>query len=499
VSSQTPAPERPATFREVFGNSEYRALYTATAASWFGDYLAKAAVTALVYQQTDSVAASAAAFATSYLPWVVGGPVLAAIAERYRYRAVMVICDLIQMSLIALVAIPGMPVPVMIGLLFLVSLASPPAQAARSAVLPLILPGDRVVVGLSLNQSMGQAAQVFGYLAGGAIAPFYPRQALAFDAATFAFSAVVLRFGLRDRPPALPASHRTHLLRETGDGYRLVFGNRVLRAIAVIVFCAMLFAIVPEGLAAAWATDLVGHGDDRGLVQGLIMAANPVGWVVGALLVGRLVPPQTRRQMIRVLAVLASLALVPAVTDPPVAGVLVMAAACGFCMGGLLPAANGLFVQALPNGFRARAFGVMQSGMQVLQGLAVLLTGLLADMFPLYAVVGVWSAAGVVLLTLVSLRWPQPSVISAAVTSAAEANARGTGPSVPTRPDRAVPAPREPSHVVGSGPADPLAAAAEPPDWHPPTNNHRSGRHPAASGGATAAGEGAADANAAPA
>jgi predicted MFS family arabinose efflux permease len=171
VSNQASAPERPATFREVFGVREYRAIYLAAAASWFGDYLAKAAVTALVYQQTDSVAAAAAAFATSYVPWVLGGPVLAAIAERNRYRRVMIICDLIQMALIGVVAIPGVPVPVMIALLFLVSMATPPAQAARSATMPLVLTGDRVVVGLSLNQSTNQAAQVVGSLVGGAIAP----------------------------------------------------------------------------------------------------------------------------------------------------------------------------------------------------------------------------------------------------------------------------------------------------------------------------------------
>jgi len=57
--------DRPATFREVLASGEYRALYLASALSWFGDYVARAAVTALVYQETESVAASAATFAFS--------------------------------------------------------------------------------------------------------------------------------------------------------------------------------------------------------------------------------------------------------------------------------------------------------------------------------------------------------------------------------------------------------------------------------------------------
>jgi MFS family permease len=477
VSTQARAADRPATFGEVFGNAEYRSLYSAAALTWFGDYLARAAVTALVYHSTHSVAASAAAFATSYLPWVVGGPLLATLAERHRYRTVMIICDLIRMSLIALVAAPGMPVSAMIGLLFLVALANPPAQAARSAVLPLVLTGDRLVVGLSLNQSTGQAAQVAGYVVGGALAPFYPRAALIVDAVTFAVSAVILRLGLHDRPPALAAANRTHLLNETAEGFRLVFGSRVLRAIAVIVFSGVLFAIVPEGLAAAWAVDLAGDGGDTGLIQGVIMAANPIGWIAGGLLASRLIPPETRRRLIRVFAALAPLALVPAVANPPVAGVVVMAAACGFCSGAMLPAANGLFVQALPNGFRARAFGVMQSGVQVLQGLAVLVTGLVADAVPLHLVVGVWSAGGVLLLTLLGLRWPNSREINAAVTAAAEANAAGAGSSVP-----------------GPRPAD----QPEPVNWHQQSNNHRPARHAGAGGGPVAAEGGAGDTNTAP-
>ena len=65
-------------------SGEYRAVFAASALSWIGDYVAKAAVTVLVYQQTESVALSAAAFAISYLPWLIGGPLLATLAERHR-------------------------------------------------------------------------------------------------------------------------------------------------------------------------------------------------------------------------------------------------------------------------------------------------------------------------------------------------------------------------------------------------------------------------------
>ena len=60
------AAERTATFGEVFAEPEYRAIFTATTLSAVGDYLARAAVTALIFSITGSVALSALSFAIGY-------------------------------------------------------------------------------------------------------------------------------------------------------------------------------------------------------------------------------------------------------------------------------------------------------------------------------------------------------------------------------------------------------------------------------------------------
>jgi MFS family permease len=419
VSDAPTVPEEPATFREVFGQSEYRALFTANLLSSTGDFIAKAAVTVLVYRATESVALSATAFAVSFLPWLIGGPLLTALAERYPYRSVMVVCDLTRMGLVAVIAIPDLPVQLILVMVFAITLASPPSQAAKSALLPLILTGDRLVVGLSVNATTGQAAQVVGYVAGAAIAAVSPSLALIINSAAFATSAMIIRFGLRHRPAALAVQHRTHLLRETAEGFRLVFGTPVLRAIAILVFSAMLFAIVPEGLAAAWAEKHGGEGPGRGFAQAMIMAASPLGFIMGGLAIGRFVRPDRRRVLIRPFAVLSPLALIPAILDPPPPVVALLSGVSGFAVAGLLPVANGLFVHALPHGFRARAFGVMATGMQVLQGSAVLATGILADRYSIPRVVGIWSIAGVLLMLLVVTQWPDSERFDVAIADAA--------------------------------------------------------------------------------
>ncbi|WP_412739642.1 MFS transporter [Krasilnikovia sp. MM14-A1259] len=441
------SPERQVTFRDVFAVREYRAMYSALLVNWIGDYLARAAITVLVYQRTESVMLSAASFAIGYLPWIAGGPLLAALAERYPYRRVMVICDLSRMALMALVAVPQIPVPALLVVVFLAMLAGPPTQAARSALLPLLLGRDRMVVALAVNTTTAQAAQVFGYFVGATVAAAVnPRLAIAMATVGFGLSAALLLSGVRARPAAVSPAQRAPLLRETGEGFKIVFGTPVLAAIGALAVTLTIFAIVPEGLAAAWAAQGNPDPATRGLHQGMIMAAGPVGWVIGGVLISRFVRPSVRQRLIRPLAVAAPMALVPALAAPPAQVVALLTLLSGIAQGGLLPTLNAMFVLALPHGFRARAFAVIQGSMQLAQGGAVLATGLLAEHAAVPTVVGLWSVGGTLLMAALAARWPRTARFEAAIAAAAEsapappaAAPQATAPSQATPPMTAPP------------------------------------------------------------
>ncbi|MBB2948104.1 MFS family permease [Actinoplanes lutulentus] len=396
------------TFREVFGLPEFRALFSSGVVDQIGDYLSRAAVTALVYQQSQSVLLSATSFAISYLPWLFG-PLLSALAERYPHRRVMITSDLCRMVLISLLLLPGLPVPVMFVLLFLSGLGAPPSRSARSAMLPLVVGRDRLALAVASTQTSGQAAQVIGYLAGATLSvALTPRIALGLDVLTFALSAAIVAFGIRRRPAESAGAERTHLLQETFEGFRLVFGDQVLRSITIVVYTVTIFAIVPEGLAAAWAAEGTSGPDSHGLDQGMIMAAGPLGFVIGGILFNRFVPAARRVRLIPLLAVIAPLLLVPTITGPPAPIVALLVLLAGLLHGSLLPTLNATFVLALPHGFRARAFGVVNSGIQLSQFGAVMLTGMLADRFWLPTVVGLWSIGGTLAMLLVAIFWPRP-------------------------------------------------------------------------------------------
>jgi MFS family permease len=195
------APQRAATFREVFAVREFRPLYGSFLLSTIGDELARVALTVLVFQRTSSPLLSAITFGISYLPWLLGGPFLSTLADRFPRHRVLIASDALRAALVAVMAIPGMPLPALLALLLFVALAAPPFESARSALSADILEGDRYAVGISLTQISLQLAQVLGFLGAGALlAALSPSWALLINALTFAVSALLLTRGLQPGP-----------------------------------------------------------------------------------------------------------------------------------------------------------------------------------------------------------------------------------------------------------------------------------------------------------
>lgn len=409
VSDQASTSDRRTSYGSVLADREYRVIFAASGLSWIGDYLARAAVTLVVYSITQSAAQAALTFAISFLPWLAGGPVLAALAERYPLRRVMVFCDLARAVLIGCVIIHGMPVWGMWLLLFAAALLNPPFDASRSALLSHVLSGDRYVLATSIQSTSQQFALLVGYGPGPALAAYKPWLALLLDSATFLASAVLIWTGVHHRQAFAAERERKRLLSETADGFRYILASPVLRSVALVVMLLVAVTNVPEGLAIGWASRLPHPAGGIALAQALIMGSNPVGQLVGSFAVNRLVPPDRRAPLLPVLAVLGPLALVPALAHPNVPVIALCAMVSGFATGALLPNAIGIFARVVISTFRARVFGVMQTSVVLSQAVGILATGDLADRYDLPTVVGLWSAVGTLAMLLVCVTlWPRP-------------------------------------------------------------------------------------------
>jgi MFS family permease len=385
----------------VFRVGEFRALWLAQVLSYVGDQFAQVAIAILVFERTGSAFLTALAYALTYLPPIVGGPLLSGLADLFPRRRIMIGCDLIRAGLVAGMAIPGTPFAVLCVLLSCTVLLGPPFSSARSAMLPDVLPGDKFVLGSAIGNITYQASQILGFVAGAAfVAALNPNGTLALDALSFLFSALIVAAWVKDRP----APHRVHPRRPslwavTRDGAALVFRNPLLRSLVLFGWLAG-FYVLPEGLAAPYAHVLHGSTFDIGL----LMAAMPAGTVIGAFTLSRLVAPATRLRLMGWMAMLSCAPLILSAAHPPLWAVLVLWLLSGFG-GAFQIVAAAAFVQSLPGSGRARAFGLAQSGLLAAQGLGILIGGAAAQAIGPQLVVALSGLLGLMSATLLALGW----------------------------------------------------------------------------------------------
>jgi predicted MFS family arabinose efflux permease len=172
----------------------------------------------------------------------------------------------------------------------------------------------------------------------------------------------------------------------------VVFRDPQLRQLVLLAWLAA-FWVVPEGLAAPYA-DALGGG---GTAVGLLLAAAPAGTVLGSLVLTRLVAPARRRGLLVPLAAVSGVSMLLCASGPslPVVLVLLMVSGVG-CSYQLV--ANAMFMQTVPAGHRAEAFGLVSTGLYVGQGLGVLAAGAAADQLAPHVVVAIAGGLGLVLL-----------------------------------------------------------------------------------------------------
>jgi MFS family permease len=358
-----------------------------------GDQIARVALSVLVYERTSSAALTGLTYALSYLPTVVGGPLLAGLADRKPRRAVMIWSDLVRAVLVLLMAVPAIPLPLLLVLLATVTLCEAPFDAARGAMMPDVLPGERYAIGGAINQVILQAAMVAGFAIGGALLVFAtPRELLALDAATFLVSAALVRmvpFGVQRL--VLDAEDKgLAFLSDARLGARLVFGDRRLRPLVLVAWLMSAVAVAPEALAVPYVDSLAAGAG----AVGLMLAASPIGNVVAGLLLARL-PEKQRLPLMWPLATLAVAPLVVCLLHPPFWLVLVLVTASGMGTSYHLVAMV-RFVTLLDPETRGRALGLAGSGLAVAQGLAIALAGVLADLLGPATTVGLAGFGGLV-------------------------------------------------------------------------------------------------------
>jgi predicted MFS family arabinose efflux permease len=367
VAAQVASPgQGVTTYRALFANGQFRALFAANAATVAGQTMQMLAVSAQVYALTGSPLLTALAFLGGNLPQAVGAMTLLSFADRVPPRGFLAGWGAVKAGAAALFATGVLSV----WMILLVTMACGAVDAlnggVRTAMIVDVVP-DGFVLGRSvMNVSVG-VMQIVGFAAGGAVVVgLGPARALAVAAALIALSAVVTRVGLR---PRAPRGKGRAGVAATWRGNSVLLGSPVTRPLLLSNWISSGLIVGAEAMFVPYAGD----------AAAILLTAAAAGMLAGDIIVGRWVSSRQRARQISAMQALLAFPYLVFVLHPDirVAAIVVAVASLGYA--GALGLHQRL-VDTVPEHLRGQAFGLEGSGRMTCQALGASFVGALASL-----------------------------------------------------------------------------------------------------------------------
>ena len=173
-----------------------------------------------------------------------------------------------------------------------------------------------------------------------------------------------------------------------------------MRALVLMLWLMALVAVY-EGMAAPYAAVFGGSS----VVVGLILAADPLGSVIGAFVFSKLVPEELRPKLLGPLAILAAAPVALCLLRPGLVVSIVLFVLAGAFGTIVVMQVTTTMTFMLPDARRGQAIGMSNSGLTTATGVSPLFAGLLADKTDAVEAVGWFGAAGVLAAVVLAVMW----------------------------------------------------------------------------------------------
>lgn len=371
------------TYREVFALREFRVLFLARCVTIAAVSIQGLALGTTTYASTGSTILTALSMFGGPLITLVGSTTVLSASDSIGPRRASVIMPMAYTVACLLQAIPHLPWAWRFAILAVPFLANSATSGSTMRLLHEIVPPDGFVLGrATLNIAVG-VMQVAGYGVGGLLLVWLSPTTLFLVAAVGAAAvAVILRFGIRERP-GVPSEQG--LVSRTRTVNRALLGSPVTRPLYLAMW-------VPNGLIVGCEALFVPFGGHSG--AGYLFATTAAGMLVGDVVVGRFVPPARRDRLIEPLRLLLALPFLGFLFTPSLAVALVLGfiAAAGYSAS--LPLQERLIGNA-DAAMRGQAFGLYSTGLMVGQAVGAAIGGALAVGLSAAHAMGVLAAASV--------------------------------------------------------------------------------------------------------
>lgn len=277
---------------------DFGKLFTANLSSSLADGIARTAVPLLAVQLTDDPLLIAGIAALQMVPWLLfaipAGILVDGVDRRRALAVANTLRTLLAVALLGLVATGSLSIASLYVVILLYGVGETVYDSAIRAVVPSIVP--KALLPSANGRIEAAETVVQNFLAGPitsllfAVTVVIPLglNALAFAlAAGLALALPAVASGRQFAVPApgSPAEPREPWFRSLGEGYRFIFGNRML---TILLFLTTFIGLM---FSAATATFVLFLVDDQGLPEeffGLFMLTGAAGGILGSLLAGHL-------------------------------------------------------------------------------------------------------------------------------------------------------------------------------------------------------------------
>lgn len=347
---------------------DYRRLWTATGFTQSAGWALIIARGPLAYQITDSPAWIGIITFAALIPSLVFNPIGGYLADRMDRRLLLMYCcatNLLSAVALAVAVVAGVihgPGGIwwLLGLAFINGCARSVQMPASQSLLPNLVPRERLLNGIALNQAVQQGSRAAGALA------MVPLVATVGTSEIFFIPAALYLLGGLQLA-SIQTQSTGQKVAGRGVFYNLVAGIHysythplVLSVIMLAVaHCALTMAF--EALFPLFAREQLGMSEDRALYSGPIYMMMGVG--VGAVFVNTVVLAQVREQrkrgaLIFWLGVFSGLAPLALTFSNSIFVAVLATAAIGGATAGFMTMTHTTIQQIIPDGLRGRISSV---------------------------------------------------------------------------------------------------------------------------------------------
>jgi MFS family permease len=437
-------------FAEVLRTPVFLPVFAVATLSTWGDYIARITVAAVVFSWTGSALATAATFAVSLVPSVLGRALLSPICDRIPPRICLIGSHLVRAVLVgALIVVVGTTrsLALVLTLVAVIEFVGGPAVTASQMLLTDIFPDRRPYTrAFGLSTLAAQVNQAIGLAIGGAVVSLVgDAKALLLDLFTFVVGAAMLTVVKPPKSVVKPEdAPLLSMLADLRQGWQQIRASRVLMSMLGLSLASALAIAAPEAVALPYAAQ---HSTSS-TWGGLLMASPILGAVVGQLLIGRL-PAERQSSLVLRLALVTPLPLLVTIFEPPLPMVWAAWFVCGALQCYMLPL-QAAFTLLVPTALRGRVFGLAGALSVGVTGACFLFAGWISEHTTPAASVGICAVVTLGVLVLLAARWPKEELagsVEATFTSGEPAVAR-VAPATPVAPA----APGAPSAVEQGAP-----------------------------------------------